>query len=78
MPRQARLLAVRRERPPLGLPPAASLRHEYGELAIAVETVSGAAAAIDHVNAHRAGRPAGVTHVAPGGVKHVAPTIKKH
>ena len=39
----------------LGLPPAASLRHEYGELAIAVETVSGADAAIDHVNAHGSG-----------------------
>ena len=32
-----------------------ALRHEYGELAIAVETVSGADAAIDHVNAHGSG-----------------------
>ena len=39
----------------LGLPPAASMRIEYGDLAMAVEVVPSVAAAIEHVNAHGSG-----------------------
>ena len=39
----------------LGLPPAESLRHEYGSLAMAVEIVDDVDGAIAHVNAHGSG-----------------------
>ena len=38
-----------------GLPAAASLRHEYGALAMAVEIVTDVEAAIDHINSHGSG-----------------------
>lgn len=38
-----------------GLPPAESLRREYGELAMAVELVDGVGEAVAHVNAHGSG-----------------------
>ncbi len=38
-----------------GLPAAASLRHEYGELAMAVEVVDGVGEAVEHINSHGSG-----------------------
>jgi len=55
----------------LGLPPATSLRVEYGELAMAVELVPSVQAAIEHVNAHGSGH----TDVVVTEDAHVADTF---